>query len=211
MKKKSLFRHYDEFGKLESGRKKKRPLTAKQQELENAKAQLRKLQKEVNPRIRQLQKLRTNRVALSKALLDIEESGGKIRLSGMNTVSKVYQEIMRAQNFLNDETSSVEGAKKFNRILHGQDMSVGEWKNDAWSIVHRLEQIDPTIKSDKGYGYELVEEIEQYLEAFNFTDNAYDKDTLADYFETKLKEIKQRVDERNSSFEEYVSDPFNMV
>lgn len=208
MAKHRLFRHYDSSGKIIDPNKKKtksrNPFKGMKEDYkkwQEARKELKRLQKIVNPMINKLQTLRKKKQALSKALLDIEASGGKITLRGKNTLSRIYAEIMRAKQFLNDETATTEGAKKFNAMLNGS--------GDAWRIVHRLEQLDSRIKSDIQFAYEVKEEVENYLDEGEYTENEIE-DITFHFYEDELDRMYEDYKRREAEYNKYKSEKWKM-
>ena len=119
------------------------------------------------------------------ATLNIEEQGGEIS-SKSDDLSDLIGEYIRAKEFLDDETSTEEGAEEFNKNV-ANDL-------DKWTILRRLAKIDPRIKIDKTYGSQFLHEIEMYI-----ADRAYDINEITDMMIGRMNDIAEERENRQTN------------
>lgn len=122
-----------------------------------------------NRRITNLRKKAPN----SPALRYIEESGGKISLTKKMTVRQLRKEIVRGQQFLQKETSTVRGYKKaLTKAKKSIKKATGRQKIDtavldaAWLAYDELKNLNPLI-ADTENKYTTLDKVISMLENGN--------------------------------------------
>lgn len=130
-------------------------------EYERKRAELEELQKEVNKKMKKLQRLRSSKNVISPALEQLESTGGSIKLK--RTLPTIKNEIMRAKTFLQDYTSDVSHAVHFT-----EEIAVGD-DIDRWEIFKRIRSLDPSIEVIKGRFSDLMDVIDDYISKGEYT------------------------------------------
>lgn len=141
--------------------------------LKDLKAVVKSMGKAVNEKYKKLK----DAGLTTPATLNIEEQGGEIS-SKSDDLSDLIGEYIRAKEFLDDETSTEDGAEEFEK-----DVAVDA---DKWTILRRLAKIDPRIKIDKSYGSQVLHEIEMYI-----SESVYDIDEITDIMIGRLDAIME--------------------
>lgn len=159
-------------------------------ELENLRQELRRVAKIVNSRARRLRDYREVTGHNPPALDELENSGGNIKLP--KTEPEVLRELLRAQIFMNDPTSTVKGAREF-----FEDIADIE---DRWWIYKRLREIDPTIDTIKGKFTDTMNEIDDRIEM-----QRYSKEEILDYMIGWLQEYDEARAEAFAESQEFIS------
>lgn len=117
------------------------------------------------------------------ATLNIEEQGGEIS-SKSDDLSDLIGEYIRAKEFLDDETSTEEGAEEFEK-----NVAVDA---DKWTILRRLEKIDSRITINRGYASQVLHEIEMYIGLAQYDINEITDmmiERLSDIYENHLRYV----------------------
>lgn len=125
----------------------------------------------------------------SPATLDLEQSGGYINYES-NDPFELLTEYTRGMSFLEDETSTVEGAEDFSK-----EVAVDA---DKWTILKRLKDIDPTLQVNKGYASMVLHEIE-----FIIQEQRYTVDEITSMMIDRLQVLKSMAEEAASGIERF--------
>lgn len=139
------------------------------------------LSRSANKRYRILKKS----VGNTPATQALERSGGVISSKGLS-FNQMRREFIRAKNFLNLKTSTIEGYEEVkNKSISGLakkgvHISEDEFKN-FWEIYEKVKEIDPMV-GDKQYKYHIIEYIRKNMYSM-------DEDTLIKNCLKKLKEM----------------------
>lgn len=142
--------------------------------IKDLKSVLKSMGKAVNEKFKSLK----NAGLTTPATLNLEESGGEISTKS-DDLSDLIGEYIRAKDFLDDETSTEEGAEEFEKeVAHDAD---------KWTILRRLAKIDPRIKIDTSYGSQVLHEIEMYI-----AEGQYDINEITDIMIGRLDDIARK-------------------
>ena len=125
----------------------------------------------------------------SPATIELEETGGKINYK-TNDPFDLLTEYNRAKSFLDDETSTPEGAEEFNKEVAADA--------DKWIILKRLKEIDKTLQVNKGYASAVLHEIEAYIQ-----EQRYTIDEITSMMMDRLQTIKDMAEYAASGIEKF--------
>lgn len=123
------------------------------------------------------------------ATMDLEESGGYINYESDDPFD-LLTEYNRGKSFLDDETSTTEGAEEFNK-----EVAVDA---DKWTILKRLKDIDPTLQVNKGYASMVLHEIE-----FIIQEQRYTVDEITAMMIDRLQVLKSMAEEAAKGIEPF--------
>lgn len=116
---------------------------------------------------RRVRNIRVKKDLISPAVYDVKKGGGLFSAKGKDK-EQLIREILRADNFLKQQTSTVRGAKQFTREIDRlQPNLTPRERSVVWDIFHNIEANNPIyfaeLKKKNGlYGdsHRLVREIE---------------------------------------------------
>ena len=123
----------------------------KRMPIEQLKKEARRIFNTANKRAERLQK--AEGVYFTPALTGMYETGGRFTQTGKNR-NALLREIKRAQTFMEAETSSVKGAKKFYKDLKEglQNAGVDTSKTSNWELSQMLEAYQKAKEENPAVG-----------------------------------------------------------
>lgn len=108
----------------------------------------------------------------------VQDTGGDFRIGGLDD-DDVVREIQRVERFLNMETSTVTGAKRYLRSigerlgLEGSELDIQEYSAKVFSVTSKIDQYLKTA----GYGHAIgSDELQQYVSNYIQSHDALDAD-----------------------------------
>lgn len=167
--------------------------------------ELRPIAHKVNARIDRLE----NSQYFSPALKAINGNGGKIKIRGMN-LNELRHEYARAQSFIQMQTSSVTGARQYNKEV--DELLGGEYREEVrQKIFETFKKVQETyppelqVYDSKQLIQDIADDVDEKIDDFSMSEDEIEERT-EEILQARAEEIEQAYKEHIEELEKEFKD-----